>query len=168
MAKPILTAARVRELFHYEPETGLFTRLIAKTGRGAAAGDVAGSLNRTGYIIIGVDGGLFRAHRLAWLYMTGEWPVEHIDHIDGVRNNNRWSNLRDLGRSMNAQNQRSPHKTNQSSGLVGVSWNAKCCNWKAYITVNCERRHLGYFKTPDEAHAAYVDAKRRMHPGCTI
>ena len=168
MAKPILTAARLRELLHYDPETGLFVRKVARTGKGSAVGSTAGSLNSNGYVIIGIDGALFRAHRLAWLYMAGEWPEQHIDHIDGIRNNNRWANLRDVSRAMNAQNQHAPHSRNKSSGLAGVSWNHKCSNWKAYITVSGKRKHIGYFKDPALAHLAYLEEKRRLHPGCTI
>lgn len=168
MAKPILTAARLRELLHYEPGTGDFVRRVSRTGRGSAAGAIAGSLNRNGYVIIGVDGGLFRAHRLAWLHMTGEWPEQHIDHIDGIRNNNRWANLRDVSRAINAQNQRAAHARNKSSGLAGVSWNEKCANWKASLQADGKKRHIGYFKDSGEAHMAYLEAKRRLHPGCTI
>ena len=88
-----LTAARLRELLQYDPETGVFTRLV-KTSNGIKVGDVAGTADARGYILIRVDGWLHLAHRLAWLHMTCEWPKGMIDHINGVRDDNRWSNLR--------------------------------------------------------------------------
>ena len=88
-----LTAAQLRELLQYDPETGVVTRLV-KSSNGIKVGDVAGTADARGYILIRVDGWLHLAHRLAWLHMTCEWPKGMIDHINGVRDDNRWSNLR--------------------------------------------------------------------------
>jgi hypothetical protein len=149
------SAERLRELLHYDPATGIFTWLARANSR-VHGGDVAGSVNGRGYRQIGIDGRKYRAHRLAFLYMTGEWPVEQIDHINGVTVDNRWANLRPADQSLNnANTSRSKRNT---SGYKGVSWHATKRKWKAEIGVNGRRRYLGYFSDPAEAHAAYVTA----------
>ena len=85
MAKTDLTAERLREVLHYNPETGVFTRL--KTEKNWRSGDIAGGF-RAGYIQIRVDGAKYSAHRLAWLYAYGVNPIDEIDHIDGNKSNN--------------------------------------------------------------------------------
>lgn len=107
------------------------------------------------------------AHRLAWLYMTGEWPKsEMVDHENTVRNDNRWSNLRDSTRTVNMENQRQAHKGSQS-GLLGVSPRPNGA-WVAQIQVSRKKLWLGEFSTPEQASTAYIEAKRRLHAGCTI
>jgi len=159
-----LTVARLRELLAYDPEAGVFVWLV---GRGrAAAGAVAGTLARDGYLRIGVDGQGCAAHRLAWLMHYGEWPTGQIDHRDGCRTNNRIANLRDVTTSVNNQNQRKARADNKSCGLLGVT--ANCGRWMAQIQVDRKKRRLGLFDTPERAHAAYLEAKRELHEGCTI
>jgi hypothetical protein len=158
-----LTAGRVWQLLHYEPETGVFVRLVSKPK--CPAGSIAGVLNDNGYWLISVDGAKYRAHRLAWLWMTGEWPAGEIDHRDGVRHNNRWGNLRDVTTEVNQQNQRKSH-TDSKTGLLGAS-PAKG-GFKAQILIGNRDVYLGLYKTPEEAHAAYVRAKRLLHEGATL
>ncbi len=165
MATPNLTAARLRELLSYDPDTGLF-RWKVQTSKRVKVGDIAGTLVKIGYISISIDADMIRAHRLAWLYVHGSWPTGDIDHIDGNRANNRWSNLRDVTRSMNAQNLKRAHADNAASGLLGVYRDKK--KWAASLTVNGKRHRLGNFTTPEEAHAAYLKAKRELHTACTI
>jgi hypothetical protein len=98
------------------------------------------------------------AHRVAWLYMTGEWPAGDIDHINNNRSDNRFSNLRPATRSLNIAN--STKKKSNSSGFKGVSFSKANRKWFAKITVNYRQQSLGYFNTPQEAHAAYVHAAR--------
>ena len=99
--------------------------------------------------------------------MYGTWPENQIDHINGVRHDNRIDNLRDVLQSTNAQNQRKPSATNKC-GFLGVNFH-KCSNrWIAQIHVQGKKKHLGLFDTPKEAHEAYVTAKRELHEGCTI
>src|SRR5690349_15052213 len=101
--KASLTQQYLKEILHYDPETGVF---IWYTSRGhCKAGNVAGSLN-LGYILIGICNFKYQAHRLAWLYMTGEWPTFEIDHKNGVSSDNRWENLREATRIINGQNRR--------------------------------------------------------------
>lgn len=163
MSKSNLTAERLRELLHYNPETGVFTRI--KNRRSDLVGTVAGSINRwnNGRVIICVDMVEYKAHRLAWLYMTGKWPVNVIDHIDCNPSNNALENLRDVTIQINCQNQRKA--ANNRSGFLGVSRNWYAGRWMAKIKVDRVEHYLGIFDTPEEAHAAYVAAKRRLHPG---
>lgn len=163
MAKNDLTAQRLREALHYNPETGVFTRLIC-TSRRSAVGAIAGTLSR-GYCSIGIDGNNYRAHRLAWLYMTGSWPSDQIDHINGVRDDNRWINLRDVSGSTNLQNRRHAQRNN-ACGLLGVSPYRKV--WRATIRVGKKMLHIGTFRTPELAHAAYLAVKRQRHAGCVL
>lgn len=106
------------------------------------------------------------AHRLAWLYVYGEWPNGDIDHIDGDRLNNRIANLRDVSRRVNLENQRRPKACNKS-GFLGVK-TFRDQRFQARIQVRGVQLHLGTFDTPHEAHAAYVAAKRNLHQGCTL
>lgn len=165
MATPNLTAARLRELLHYNPGTGEFTRLVQTCGR-ALVGDIAGTDHVRGYRRIRVENVSHMAHRLAWLHVHGEWPAGLIDHIDGNPGNNRIGNLRVVNSSLNQQNQRKAHSHNNKSGLLGVQANNN--KWSANIRVNGKRIYLGTFPTAEEAHAAYLEAKRRMHATCTI
>jgi len=163
-----LTQTRLKALLSYGPETGVFTWFIAPNGR-IRVGMAAGNLNPNGYVHIKVDGILYKAHRLAWLYMTGAWPTEEqIDHINGVRSDNRWANLRECERKINAQNRRKPHPLNKSSGLLGVSRRNPTGGYQARIRVNGKEKPLGTYATAEAAHQAYVAAKRALHPGCTI
>lgn len=159
MAKADLTAQRLRELLHYDSETGLFTR--------AATGKPAGCVAPTGYISISVDGKDYLGHRLAWLYVHGEWPKQMIDHVNGVRNDNIFTNLRDVSSRVNGQNQRKPAARN-GSGYLGVSWAEDRGKWTAQINIDGRVTKLGRFTSPEDAHAAYLAAKRKHHEGCTI
>jgi hypothetical protein len=156
--KSDLTAERLRALLSYDPETGVFTRRVGRSGgRGRAkAGQVAGFVRdrSKGYICICLDCRPYRAHRLAWLYMTGAWPTAQIDHIDGVRDNNRFANLREASNAENGWNGRR-HK-DSTSGFKGVTRAGTA--WKAQIKVSGLFIYLGRFKTPEAAHAAYVAA----------
>lgn len=161
-----LTQERLKEVLNYDPETGAFTWKIRTSNR-VSVGDVAGSLNTSGRMQIRIDGVSYLAHRIAWLYVTGYWPVFHIDHIDGNPLNNTFKNLRDVTRQGNNQNQRSAQSSN-ILGLLGVSLYKKSGTFKAQITTNRIKKHLGYFHTAEEAHQAYLKAKRELHSTCTI
>lgn len=156
----MLTQQRLKELLYYDPETGIFTRLVGRSGPRARAGDVAGCDNGKGYIRIYVDGKPYKAHRLAWFYMHGEWP-EEIDHRNGERADNRLSNLRPVTRQQNNLNQ-SIYRSN-TSGLKGVSFYKATGKWKAQIQVNGRKIGLGYYQTKEQAHQAYVAAARELH-----
>jgi hypothetical protein len=156
----MLTQSRLKELLHYDPDTGVFTRLVT-TSSNAKVGDVAGSINNNRYLNICIDSKLYPAHRLAVLYMTGSFPKKHTDHIDGDRANNRWTNLRECTPAENHQN-RTSHK-NSSSKYIGVCWHRRDQKWVAHIRINGKRIHLGYFETEESAHQAYCKAKAELH-----
>lgn len=149
-----LTADTLRMNLHYDPNTGVFTRLVPSSN--AAAGDVAGYVNDQGYIVIAVSGAQHHAHRLAWLYMTGEWPTLQVDHRNLDKGDNRWSNLRLATASQNGQN--SPPKSNNTSSCKGVSWYAAGKKWRARLVLNKREISLGYFDDFEDAKAAYEKA----------
>lgn len=160
-----LTVTRLREVLEYEAETGLFKWLVVLSNV-VRSGSIAGCLNKYGYRLIRIDGNLYLAHRLAWLYMHGQWPENEIDHINGETSDNRISNLRQATRSQNMQNEKVARKSNKSCGLLGVSKNGR--GWKAEIKVDGKKLHLGSYKTPSEAHDAYVLAKGSLHQFSTF
>lgn len=164
MSKPNsipLTAERLRELLHYDAETGIFTRRVGR--KGFRVGGVAGSDNN-GYRIIVIDYKMYRSHRLAWLYMTGNWPTDMLDHINGTRNDNRFANLREATRGENMQNVHKAHNDNKSSGLLGVTFDKSQGKFMARITLNGESQYIGRYTTSKEAHQAYLAVKRELHP----
>lgn len=171
MAKADLTAEQLRELLNYNPETGIFTWAVQ--GRNRPVGGVVGSKDHRGYIqaSIGTKADRLRIymHRAAWAYVHGVWPTHDIDHINHDKSDNRIANLRELTRSLNQQNQIKAHANNKS-GYLGVYANKKGRKqpYIACIFANGRAVHLGAFDTAEEAHAAYVEAKRRLHPAGTL
>lgn len=163
MTKQKITHSRLLELVRYDPETGIFTWAYNGHGPHVRVGKTTGCLVKTsGYVAIRLDDVLYRAHRLAWLYVTGEWPKDMIDHKDTNRSNNVWSNLRAATNGENMQNLAGLPAHN-TSGLLGASWDASRGLWDARIAVNKKTTYLGRYKTKEEAHAAYVAAKRKLH-----
>lgn len=163
-----LTAEIVREHLAYDPETGIFTRLVSSGYRGChKAGKAVGSSNGGKYLETMLLGHRVLLHRLAYLYMTGEWPTDDVDHIDGDGRNNRWNNLREVTRKTNIQNQRKAQSSNKS-GFLGASFDKFTGRYVARINSNGKYLNLGRFDTAEEAHAAYLEAKRRLHKGNTI
>jgi hypothetical protein len=155
-----LTADRLRELLDYDPLTGVFLWKVYRGGK-AKLGAIAGHVqqNETGheYLGIGVDYRRYLAHRLAVLWMTGEWPPHEVDHRDGDGLNNAWRNLRIATRAQNSANT-SRHADNRA-GFKGVYPRGK--RFVAMIRWDKRGRYLGTFDTPDEAHAAYVTAAQQ-------
>lgn len=158
-----LTQARIKELLNYDEHTGVFTWRVnvSSTGR---AGNIAGSPNQAGYLLIRVDKRLYLAHRLAALYMEGEFPPDLIDHKDTNKSNNVWANLRHATKAENAQNKRIAQANNTLTGMLGVFWSATRGLWGAKVNVNRKQHHAGFFATPELAHAAYIKLKRELHP----
>jgi hypothetical protein len=155
MSRPVLTAARVRELLLYNPDTGVFTWRV-RQGR-VHAGEVAGTA-REHYCghrrIIQVDRKVYHASRLAWLWMTGDWPSLQIDHVNLDGLDNRWSNLREATQAQNQANRR--RVSTNTSGFKGVSWNNFHRRWHAQTSTNGRHVYLGHYDTPEAAHAAYA------------
>lgn len=158
-----LTHARLVEKLIYEPETGIFR--WRHDSRGAKAGDIAGAVGKAGYRQFTIDGRQYKAHRLAWLYVHGSWPVNDIDHRDHNRDNNAIRNLRDVTDAINNQNIVRPQKRNKAQ-LLGVYPQRK--RWCARIAFGDKRIFLGVHDTPEQAHQAYLAAKREHHPGNTL
>jgi hypothetical protein len=162
-----ITADFVRERLNYSPDTGVFTwKRLRNSHR---IGEEAKSLDVSGYVQINICGTVCKGHRLAWLCYYGEWPDGHIDHINGVRTDNRIENLRCVSGTVNTQNKRLGSCKNKT-GFLGVHMSRgdpqKC--FRAKIMVGGKQIHLGGYPTPEEAHKAYVIAKRKYHEGCTI
>jgi hypothetical protein len=156
-----LTADKLRKLLHYNPETGVFTRLV-RDGKWLP-GQVAGSAQAShGYVAIGVAGKPRLAHRLAWLYVYGEWPDGVIDHINRDRTDNRIVNLRSVSQAENGQNAKLSCRN--KSGHKGVIWYRRDQVWRAYIVVNQVSIHLGYYPHIDDAVAARRAAEAKYHP----
>jgi hypothetical protein len=153
-------AERVRQLFNYDPLTGVFTwRNNAGRWGKIPAGTVAGSANGDGYLYVRVDGYSVQLALLAWLYVHGEWPDLIVDHRNTTKTDNRIENLRlaDYGQS---NRNRGVHKSN-ACGLKGVSKRGKV--WRSVVYFNNETYQLGYFGSKEEAHAAYLEKARELH-----
>lgn len=147
MTSETLTQERIKEILHYDPNTGIF---VWKVSRGSMkAGSIAGSLDSHGYIQIKVDKILHLSHRLAILYMEGAFPVNHIDHINHIRNDNRYRNIRSCTRKENNKN-RTINKNNKS-GAIGVCWHKAAKKWVAAISIDKKVTHLGTFKEKNHA-----------------
>ena len=157
-----LTQARLKELLSYDPETGIFRWRVTR-GK-AKVGAVAGSGSGIGYKQITVDGEKYLVHRLAYLYVYGQWPVEQIDHVNGIRSDNRIDNLRVVNRYEQRQNEK--RRRTNTSGVTGVCWDKQNKRWRAEIKVNGKRKHLGIFKTFYHAMKARRQAEKDygFHP----
>jgi hypothetical protein len=153
-----LTHGRLRELLDYNPETGVLTWRVARGPR--KAGAVAGS-ESLGYLHVMIDGRNYKAHRLAWFWVHGEWPKDEIDHRAGDTADNRLSELRNATSSQNKMNRRTG--TNNTSGLKGAFLDKRDGRWYARVTIGGQHKHLGRFDTAEEAHAAYVVAAREAY-----
>lgn len=158
-----LTQEALKQELHYDPETGLFTRL-RNIGNGIKEGHIFGC-NSRGYLVGTVRRVMYANHRLAWFYVYGVWPTGDIDHINGIKSDNRIQNLRDVSKTLNQHNQRKAHSQN-STGVLGVRPRGN--RFSARIVINRKDKHLGCFDTAEAAHEAYLAAKRQMHEGCTI
>lgn len=167
MTAQILDAHRLREILDYNQETGSFVWKVMLAHR-RKPGTKAG--NRThGYIEIGINNKSYRAHHLAWLYVTGRWPELHIDHIDGNRANNAFANLREASNQKNCQNRHWPSEGKVSSQYLGVTWNKQRGCWMAQIRAsNGENINLGLYDDEYQAHVAYLHAKNELHDDADI
>lgn len=157
-----MNASELRSILMYDRLSGIF-RWRSSLG-GVTFGAIAGRVKSDGYIEIHVRGKSYGAHRLAWLYVYGEFPKNEIDHINGNRADNRIRNLRNATKAENQHN-RSLVSRISASGLTGVFPN-KNGKWSAGIRVDGKRTTIGSFATKEEASAAYLRAKRKLHPKC--
>lgn len=155
-----LTQARLKELLHYDPLTGIFTRLVGV--QGVDAGHVQKPNKFHGYVFIEIDGEKYRAHRLAWFYVHGRWPSDQLDHRDRNKAHNWISNLREATDGQNRQNM--SMRSDNGSGHTGVSWDKGRNKWMAQIKVDGRQHYLGRFDDVMDASEAYKKAKAILHP----
>jgi len=152
MKKSYPTKEALEQLFSLDPETGIFIRKISRGN--SKSGQVAGCSDGNGYLQIMVDARLYRAHRLAYILYYGKHEENlQIDHINGIRSDNRKSNLRLVTNKQNNENK--GRRVDNTSGFVGVSFHKAASKWAANIRHNGQTTYLGLFKTPEEASFAY-------------
>jgi hypothetical protein len=158
----MVTFPRLQELLDYDPVTGAFIWKPRKDPHwnGKWAGTRAGTITR-GYRQISIDYRLHRASRLAWFYMTGQWPKLFIDHINTDRGDDRFANLREATHAQNARNSRRP-RTN-TSGFKGVCFDKHTGRWRAGIYLDNKKINIGRFESAAEAHAAYAKFAELLH-----
>jgi len=150
-----LTQEYLKGLLHYDPDTGIF-KYIRSPQYSISFGDIAGSKQLSGYLSININGKSYRLHRLAWLYMTGSFPKEQIDHINHKRDDNRWCNLREVTKKDNARNM-AMQKRN-TSGFCGVWLDKRSMKWVADIFTGKDKKHLGRFIDKNDAIKARKEA----------
>jgi hypothetical protein len=158
--KPCPPQTELRRRFDYDPATGALTYRIS-LHIGMKVGEEAGSIKKSGYRNIGIDGKVYQAHRLVWVYVTGKEPGPVLDHINGDRADNRIENLRDVSQSINLLNIHAPSKGN-TAGMRGVTFHKQCQKFHACIKKGRRQTYLGLFDTREEAQAAYLAAKARL------
>lgn len=155
-----LSAERVRHLLTYDHITGMFT-----WRNSTIYGDKSvGTFDKKGYLWIGIDGKSYALHRVAWLHYYGKWPDNMIDHKDGSKANNAIENLRDVTRNINAQNKRTAPSNARTTKVLGVYLH-KCGKYQAQIKKDKIWYNCGTHDTIEEAQAAYIEMKRKLHPG---
>lgn len=156
----MLSQEELKSLVHYEPKTGVFTRLTCR--RGDKVGKQAGFISSySGYVMVSLNNKIYRAHRLAWLYIYGRWPTEFIDHINRVRHDNRIENLRECNKSQNMCNMDTPkHNT---TGVKGVYWYKAYKKWVVNVKHNKKMHFIGYFSDFNAAKNAAWEARRKIH-----
>ena len=159
-AKPLPPIDHIREILKYDPDTGVLTWRTNEKVSKNVRGKIAGCVDSGGYREIGIDKTLYSAHRLAWLISEGTDPGKfQVDHINGIRDDNRRKNLRLVTNAQNQHNQRS---------AKGDYFDSRNRKWKAQIALNSKRHHLGLYETEEEARAAYIEAKAKLHPTSPI
>jgi hypothetical protein len=154
-----ITFDELKRVLNYDALTGLFTWNISK--RGAHKGDQVGSADKNGYIIIRINSKQYKAHRLAWLYMTGGWPKDQIDHVNGIASDNTFSNLRECTSAQNQYN--ISIKSSNTSGYRGVFFCIRRKKWQARCKDNGKTHNLGYYELPKLASVAYENFAKKLH-----
>ena len=154
----MVTQESLKDIFSYNPDDGLFTR-AKKTSASVFIGDIASCVNCNGYMVIRIEGVNYQAHRLAWLYMYGEWPDGQIDHINHDRTDNRLINLRTVSQQENTKNR--SISSNNKSGITGVCWSKRWSNWRVQISNKKKNIALGHFSDKFEAVCARKSAENK-------
>ena len=152
--------SEIKDHLHYDPDTGNLMWVKGASGR-ISLNTPLRSLNSSGYIVVKFQQVLYQAHRVAWFIHTGTQPSDELDHINGIKHDNRIVNLREATRNENRHN--IPKRSNNTSGYKGVNWNKPVGKWQARIMVNKVNRNLGHFDNVEEAYAAYCKAAKELH-----
>ena len=160
---PKLTLSRLKEVLHYNPKTGVFTNRITRCNR-AIKGTVTGCVNPNGYLLIQIDGTLYRAHRLAYFYENGRWPPADLDHRNGVRDDNRIKNLRPATKSINNKNAKL--RKDSTTGVCGVYFDKRRKKYRAQIMIDGKHISLGCYTLFEDAVAARkaAEIEHNFHP----
>lgn len=156
----MLTQLELKAQLNYNINTGIFTRLLINKFSPQKVGNVAGTILNDGYIAIMVNSKVYKAHRLAWLYVYGYFP-EIVDHVNGNPSDNRIANLREATHQQNMCN--SKLRKNNTSGIKGVSWHKKSQKWHAQIQFNKIKKHIGYFDSLEDAKKSIQEARKIYH-----
>lgn len=157
-----ITQEKLRTLLEYDPDNGWFIWRVSRAGNRVKVGNRAGYVHPTGYRYVRVDGHIVTEHRLAWFFVYGQWPTKDLDHINRVRHDNRISNLRELSRAENCQNQ--PIRRSNKSGATGVYYHKASKKWAASINIGCKQIHLGVYATQEEAVKIRRNAELEHYP----
>lgn len=162
---PLPPAEYIRQIFDYNPETGVLRWKnrtdVLPAWNGRFAGKTIGEKTSWGYLAVTINGKTYMLHNLIWVYMTGNEPSGIVDHEDLNRTNNKWNNLRDATRSENQCNRRI--QSNNTSGYKGVTFDKSRNLWSARVNLQGKVYNLGRFKTAEEAHAIYLKAAKEKH-----
>lgn len=164
--RPAITPAELNQLLEYDPATGRLYWKVQTSSR-ALVGSEAGSVDKRGYRAVQIYGRRYMAHRIAWALTFGEWPKEEIDHKNGNPADNRLENIRDVSPSENKQNARASH-VDSGTGVLGVTYDRRKKAFMSQIYVSGKNKFLGYFDNLQDAHHAYLSAKRELHTGNTL
>lgn len=155
------------EILDYDEDTGIFRWKVGRSGT-KGIGSIAGT-RKDGYIQIGINWVLYRAHRLAWFYVWHRWPTKFIDHIDGIKDNNAISNLREATKQENMQNTKKPWSNNKSdSSVPGVTFNKATGKYMVQLTINGKLRYFGSFEMREEAEQECIRLRRIHYPFNTL
>ena len=149
----------VASLLEYDSETGRLT--WKKHTPPVRAGQVAGSMQKNGYVSVSIGQRRYLAHRIAWLLSFGSWPTGVVDHINGITTDNRISNLRACTQGENQRNRGA--QRNNKSGVKGISWDKRRSLWQGWVERDGRRTWVGYHKNLDDAERAIIEIRSRLH-----
>lgn len=155
-----ITQKYLKSVLYYDPETGIFTWIKSSSNR-IQNGDMAGSFSKRGYTVIRISKKIYTAHRLAFLFMTGKFPIDEVDHINRIKTDNKWVNLRECNRTQNSANH--GKFKNNKSGYKGVYWHKTNKKWSSEIYTNGNKIHLGFYTDIKEAAKTYNEAANKYH-----
>ncbi len=162
--KSLITQQELKKILYYNPDTGIFTRKITLCPT-AKKGDIAGSVMNDGYLLTMIKRKRYLNHRLAWLYMYGYFPENEIDHLNGIKNDNRISNLREVSHVCNMRN--TGNWKHNTSGIKGVHWDEDRQKWRVQITDNKKKKYVGLHADFDEAVCTRLAAEQCLNwEGC--